>query len=274
MPIRWRLAIESTLLVLCAATGAMAGEPVAPVDTTRPDERSAATRASTNPLPYVTKLEVEPSYTWSSDSTLYRAELLFEALVPYAGALLPGLVIEDVWSVSRLQIIGESLQNSNGTFSGLENLNFVDVAASRWGTLSLGAGVGTVFPIATSSELGPAKWQLGPAVAFHWAPAPAFSLAMLGQALWSVAGSDQVADQSYVNVQPFVTLHINEGILIKSDATMNIYWSGGSTKVPMNLGIGYAFSKHFVGAVKGEIVVADSDDVGTTKGVLELTFLP
>jgi hypothetical protein len=54
---------------------------------------------------------------------------------------------------------------------------------------------------------------------------------------------------------------------------MNFYWAGGSTTIPVNLGLGYAFSKHFVGAIKGTLTVAGHDD-GTWKGELELTFLP
>jgi hypothetical protein len=237
------------------------------------EDRAAAARVATNPLPIVTKLKFDPSYTFSHDDTDYRAELEFEAVLPYQGVLIPGLDVADVWSVPRVQVTAESLQNSKGTASGLENLNFVDLAARRCGDLTLGAGFGTVFPMATSPELGPAKWQLGPAAGFHYAPASVFSIAALAQALWSIAGSSQVARQSYVTLQPFITLHLGGGFHLKSDATMTFQWVGGSTTIPVNLGIGYAFSKHFVGAIKGALTAAGHDD-GTWKTELELVFLP
>jgi len=242
-------------------------------DDTSPDEIAAAARASTNPLPFVEKLEVDPSYTFSHGGTLYRAELELQPVLPYEGALIPGLDVEGVWSVARFQLTAESLQDANGTASGLENLDFVDVAAHRIGAWTLAAGLGTVFPLATSSQLGPAKWQLGPAAGFYFDPAHVFSIGALTQALWSVAGSNQVARESYVTLQPFVTLHLTAALLLKSDATTSFYWAGGSTTIPVNLGLGYAFSKHFVGAIKGTCTVAGHDE-GTWKAELELTFLP
>jgi hypothetical protein len=242
-------------------------------DDTDDTARVTAARVVTNPLPYVETLKFVPSYTFDHDGTQYRAELRFEPVLPYDGLLIPGLDVDDVWSVARIQLTAESLQNSNGTTSGLENLNLVDVAAYRCGTLTLGAGFGTVFPMATSSELGPAKWQLGPAAGFHYAPVPLLTIAALGQALWSVAGSSEVAHQSYATVQPFVTLHLGHGIHVVSDATMSFYWAGGSTTIPVNLGVGYAFSKHFVGAMKVTLTAAGHDE-GTWKGELQLAFLP
>lgn len=263
--------MTARLLVLLVSLTAW--ERLGRADAPSDEERDAAARAATNPLPIVEKLKFSPSYTFSHDGTQYRAELEFEPVLPYDGVLIPGVDIADVWSVARLQLTAESLQNTNGTASGLENLNFVDVAAHRSGTLTLGAGFGTVFPMATSSELGPAKWQLGPAAAFHYEPMHVLTIGALGQALWSVAGSSEVSRRSYATLQPFVTLHLGRGLHLKSDATMSFYWVGGSTTIPVNLGLGYAFSKHFVGALKGELTVAGHDD-GTWKSELELLFLP
>src|SRR5262249_46162374 len=157
----------------------------------------------------------------SNNGTRYRAELQFEPVLPYDGVLIPGLLVADLWSVARIQLTAESLEDSHGTASGLANLNLVDAAARRFGRLTVGVGFGSVFPTATSSELGPAKWQLGPAAGFHYAPAHVFSIAALAQALWSVAGSHDISRQSYVTVQPFVTLHLDHGVVIKSDAQMS-----------------------------------------------------
>lgn len=246
---------------------------VAYADDTTDADRSAAAETSVNPLPYVEKLQLEPSYQWAHGSTHYRAQFQFEAVLPFQGLLLPGLDVDDVWSVSRLQVIAESLQNDSGTASGFENLSFVDLAAHRFGDLSLGVGFGTVFPMATSSELGPAKWQIGPALGFNLDAAHWLTIAALAQALWSVAGSTDAAHLGYATVQPFVTFHPLPGFLVKSDETMTIYWAGGSSTFPVNLGVGYAFSKHFVGALKCAVTAAGSDR-GAIKGVIELNFLP
>ena len=258
------------VLVIAAGTIASLRELAAADDA---DDRAATALEVTNPLPYVETLKFEPMYTFSHDDTRYRAELRFQPVLPFAGFLVPGLDVQGVWSIARAQLTAESLQTSDGTTSGFENLNLVDVAAFRVDTLTLGAGFGTVFPMATSSELGPAKWQLGPAAGFHYAPVHAFSIAALAQALWSVAGSSQVADQSYVTLQPFVALHVGHGFHVSSDAQMSFYWRGGSTTIPVNLGAGYAFSKHFDASVKATRTVAGHDD-GMWKGELDLSFLP
>jgi hypothetical protein len=232
-----------------------------------------ATRATTNALPVDEQLKLTPSYTFSHGDTRYRAELQLEPVLPYEGLLIPDLDVEHVWSVARFQLTAESLQDAQGTASGLENLNVVDLAARRFGSLSVGVGFGTVFPMATSPALGPPKWQLGPAAAFHDELAGVFTISALAQALWSVAGSTEVANQSYVTVQPLLALHFDPGLLITSDETMSIYWRGGSTTIPVNLGIGYAFSAHFVGTLKGALTVAGHGE-GTFKAELALAFLP
>lgn len=252
---------------------ALFGADVARADDATDDERSATARASVDPLPIADQLKFLPSYQWAEGSTLYRAELQFEPVLPYRGLVIPGLEVDDVWSVARIQLTAESMQNSNGTASGFENLNFVDLAAHRFGELSLGFGFGSVFPMATSSELGPAKWQLGPAFGFFDEHVRSLTIGGLVQALWSVAGSNEVSRQSYVTVQPLITLHPYPGLLITTDAQMSFYWAGGSTTVPVDLGLGYAFSKHFVGTVKGQLTVA-GDDRGTFKAILQLAFLP
>jgi len=266
------VAVRSWLVGAIACASALP-EGRALADEGSGDDQDAAARTATNPLPYVETLKFEPMYTFSHGDTQYRAELQFEPALPYEGLLIPGLDVAGVWSVARLQLTAESMQNSQGTASGLENLNFVDLAAYRAGPLTLGAGVATVFPMATSPELGPAKWQLGPAAGFYYTPVPQISIAALSQGLWSIAGSSDVAHQSYVTLQPFITVHPCNGLVVISDAQMSFYWAGGSTTIPVDLGVGYAFSKHFVGTVKGQVTAAGSDD-GTWKFIVQLTFLP
>ncbi len=257
--------------------GAVAAD-VAPIPTasaSAQDERDQAAEQSTDPLPIKEQLKFKPMYTFPAGAIRYKAELQFEPTLPYPGVIVPGLDVEGLWSVARLQLTGESLQNANGTAGGLEDLNVVDLAATSLGSLTLAAGGATVFPLATSSPLGQGKWQVGPAVAFDFLPVPALRIAALTQALWSVAGSSASHTLAYATVQPFITVHLPAALILSSDATMNFYWAGGSTTVPVNLGFGHAFSKWFVGTIKCQVTVAGlASDVGTVKGEVDLTFLP
>src|SRR5262249_38747156 len=73
------------------------------------EDRDMAGRVATNPIPIVEAVKVKPSYTFAHGDTQYEAELQFEGVFPYTGALIPGLAIDDVWSVARVQVTGESL---------------------------------------------------------------------------------------------------------------------------------------------------------------------
>src|SRR5689334_6425256 len=96
-----------------AAVCILLGAPLlsAQADTTHDEKRDAAARADANPLPYVTLLKFTPSYTWSHDNLDYKAQLEFQAIVPYEGMLIPELVVDDTWSIARVQVFAESMQN-------------------------------------------------------------------------------------------------------------------------------------------------------------------
>jgi hypothetical protein len=191
------------------------------------DAARVAADEATNPLPIKRQLAFKPMYTFPNGATRYKAELQFEPILPYKGLLIPDLDVEGLWSVARIQLTGESLQNAMGTAGGLEDLDFVDVVAKRFGPLTLAAGGATVFPLATSTALGQGKWQVGPAVAYRWDPLAALKIASLVQGLWSVAGSSQSPNLAYVTVQPFVTVDLPAALFFSSDPTMKFYWAGG-----------------------------------------------
>jgi hypothetical protein len=238
-----------------------------------PDAAELAAKDTTTPLPVKTQLKFKPMYTFPRGRTREKARLQFEAVLPYRGAFVPDLAVDDIESLARIQITGESIENERGTAGGLEDLTFFDLAVRRFGALDIGAGFGSVFPLATSPELGNGKWQLGPALGSRVETIEALHLGVLTQALWSVAGSSASPEVAYVSVQPFLALHLPSALIVSSDATMKFFWAGGHTNVPINLGFGHAFSEHFVGTVKWEVTIAGTEQ-GAQKGELSLNFRP
>ena len=229
---------------------------------------------ATSPLPTRAQLRFRPRYTFPNGPVRYAAELQFEARLPYRGALIPDLDLWGLWSVVRVQVTGESFENAAGTFGGLRDLNFVDVAARAFGPVFLGVGVGSVFPLATSPELGQGKWQLGPAIAGRFDPLPGtLRMAVLTQAIWSVAGSNQFPNVAYVSVQPFITWYLPAELFLLTDATMRFFWAGGPTTVPVNLGFGHAFSDRFVGSVRCQVILTGPFQ-DAIQGELDLNFRP
>jgi hypothetical protein len=252
---------------------APASQAPAPSDASTDEDREEAEGEVTTPLPIKKQLNFKSMYTFPNGATRYNAELQFESVLPYDAVFFPGLQLEGIWSVARLQITGESLQNGAGVAGGLEDLNFVDLAAMPVGPFNLGLGGATVFPLATSPELGQGKWQVGPAAAFLIYPVRALKISALLQGLWSVAGSSQSPNLGYLTVQPFLAAYLPAALFLSSDAQMSFYWEGGSTTVPVNLGFGHGFSKHFVGVIKCGVTVAGANQ-GAIKGEVDLDFLP
>lgn len=260
------LAVVSTVL---ASTHASADDETSSNQALIAEEEDA-----TSPLPTRAQLRFRPRYTFPNGALRYDAELQFEARLPYRGALIPDLDLWGLWSVVRVQVTGESFENAAGTFGGLQDLNFVDVAVKAVGPVLLGVGLGSVFPLATSPELGSGKWQLGPAVEGQFNPIPGtLRIAALTQALWSVAGSNQFPNLAYVSVQPFITWYLPAELFLVSDATMRFVWAGGPTTVPVNLGFGHAFSDHFVGTARCQVTLTGPLQ-GAIQGEIDLNFRP
>jgi hypothetical protein len=236
--------------------GAPTPPPAAPG---APDAQAEAVDEATTPLPTKTQLAFKPSYTFPNGADRYTAELLFEPVLPYHGFLIPDLEVRGVWSIARLEVFGKSLQNSQGPSSGIGDLTFTDLVATHAGPFDVAGGFATVFPMATTPALGQGKWQLGPAVAGRFDGLSPLKIAALVENFYSVAGNSQSAELAYVTVQPLLTLELPAAFFLSSDATMNFYWKGGKSTVPVDLGLGRAFSEHFVGALQFWYTVAESD---------------
>jgi hypothetical protein len=246
-----------------------------PVTAAPPAARGGAEASddATSPLPIRTQLAFKPSYTFANGDTRYKAEVLFEPIFAYRGFLLPELDVPGFRSVARLKLTAEGFQDSQGPSSGLSDLTLVDLVAHRAGPFNVGLGYATVFPTATTAPLGQAKVQLGPAAGLRFEGIEALKLAVLVQNLYSVAGSSQNPNLAYVTVQPFLTLHLPDAFFFSSDATMDFYWLGGRSTVPVNLGFGRGFSEHFVASLRGWYTLADSGQ-GDVKVEVVLNFPP
>jgi hypothetical protein len=234
------------------------------------EESQAADQANT-PLPIRTQIQFKPSYTFPNGDTRYKAELLFQPIVSYRAFLIPGLEVNDFWSIARLQLTAEGMQNSKGPASGLTDLTFVNLVAHKLGPINLGLGYCSVWPTATTAALGQEKVQIGPSAGLRLRDTAPLEIAVLVQNFYSVAGSNQSTNVAYVTVQPFITVHLPAALFFSSDAAMTFYQYGGQSTVPVDLGFGHAFGTRFVGTIRGYYTVADADR-GAIKGEVVLNF--
>ncbi len=233
----------------------------------------AAARDSTTPFPSRSTLTFKPSYRFPSDDSRYRAEIQVEPRFRYQGFFVPDVHLRGFASIARFQLSAINLEDAKGTAGGLGDLSFLDIVVHELGPLEIGVGFCSVFPMATSPALGKEKWQLGPALGLHIDTAEWLDVSVLTQVFWSFAGSSESATLAYATVQPLVTVHLGSALFVSSDATMNFFWAGGQSTVPVNLGFGHAFSEHFIGALVGEPTVALAD-AGALRLVAKLTYRP
>jgi hypothetical protein len=252
---------------------ARALEPAPPPPDSSGDTAACAEQDATSSLPERTRIGFKPAYTFPNGSLRYKAELLFEPVLPYHGFLIPDLEVPGFWSLARLQLAALNQQNSQGVASGLGDLTLLDLVAHEFGPLRAGLGFATIFPMATNPALGQGKWQVGPAAALELQGIPHLKLAVLAENFYSVAGSNQSPSLGYVVLQPFVTVYLPAEVFVSTDAAMNFYWNGGKTSVPVDLGLGRAFSAHFVGTLQGWYWVAGSGQ-GDLRARAVLNFLP
>lgn len=203
-----------------------------------------------DPVPTTPQLEFDIGYTFRKGDTNYVAQLMFQPTLPYDGFFIPGVEVPELRSVARLQITSQAQQIGTTAASGFTDLRFSDGVVHKFGPLSLGAGLTTIYPMATNRALGRGKWQLGPAVLAYFELTPQVSLSVLAHILWSVAGDSDRPALAQAIIEPLVEVRLSDRVSIFSNQEMDFYWRGGGTTVPVNLGLGHEFTDHFVGQLQ------------------------
>jgi hypothetical protein len=103
-------------------------------------------------------------------------------------------------------------------------------------------GVGPVFllPTATSDFLGTGKFGVGPTGLILKQSGP-WTIGMLANHIWSVAGSHDRQDISQTFLQPFVAYGLGHGITLSLNAESSYDWIADQWTVPINLGVSKVF---------------------------------
>ncbi|WAC63640.1 transporter [Pseudoxanthomonas sp. SL93] len=99
-------------------------------------------------------------------------------------------------------------------------------------------GVGPVFllPTATDDVLGAEKWGVGPsALALKQTPG-GWTVGVLANHIWSVAGEDARADVSATFLQPFLARQLSGGRTLSFNLESSYDWKGDAWNVPVNIG--------------------------------------
>ena len=131
-------------------------------------------------------------------------------------------------------------QPSQGTF-GLNDINpSFFLSPAKAGKVIWGAGPTFLLPTASDDRLGTGKFSIGPGVVVLVQPGK-WTLGLLINNLWSVAGSGSRPDVNSMTFQYFVNYNLKKGYYITVQPIMSANWnapSGNVWLVPFGGGIG------------------------------------
>ena len=133
--------------------------------TTESNIGDAASNA-TNPLAFVTKLQIQPNFVWKEDKA--RLIILTTRIIqPTASVGLPFIKSKDpskVYTLYRIElpIIGQTYpKNPAFDATGLSDIILLDVVAfkQKWGLLGIGPGL--IIPTINPAQISGGKWCAG-----------------------------------------------------------------------------------------------------------------
>jgi len=149
--------------------------------------------------------------------------------------------LSDDWNVISRTILPITYQNDifpgAGDQFGLgdttQSFFFSPKAPSSFGGLIWGAGPVFLIPTATDDLLGTEKFGIGPTAVVlkqtgHW------TIGILANQIWSVAGNDDRADVSQLFLQPFISYTTTDAwtFTVNTESTYN--WKAEAWSVPIN----------------------------------------
>ena len=226
-----------------------------------------AAENATNPLAFVTKLQLQPNYTFK-DNGGDQLILISRIIQPTKSIGLPFIKSKDpskVYTIYRLEapLISQTFPNPELDATGLSDLILVDVIALKTKVGLLGIGPSLIIPTASSDYLGSGKWSPGLAGVLM-TKGFGLTLGILGQQYFSVAGDSDRADQNYMLFQPIATKIFKDGYFMNFSPIMKFDWENQEYNIPLGLNFGKAFAKNLSMFFGAEYVISGPGQVDFT----------
>lgn len=112
---------------------------------------------------------------------------------------------------------------------------FFSPKASVGGGWIIGAGPALLLPTATDKSIGNGKFGLGPTIVALKQTPSAWTVGILWNHIWSVAGSANRPNLNATFLQPFVSKGLGRGITATVNLEANYDWEGRNWVLPLNL---------------------------------------
>ena len=194
-----------------------------------------------NPVAPLINVPLQNNYNWNigpeHDGSMYMLRL--QPVVP-----LPFNKEYAVISRTILPYISQSKVSGRGTQSGLGDVQqsffFTPMHAPGDG---LKWGVGPVFymPTATHAALGAEKWGTGPTAVVLTQRGP-WTGGLLGNHIWSFAGSKNRSEISQTYIKPFGAYTFSDGLTLNATLESTYDWRAVKWSLPFELGISELFT--------------------------------
>jgi hypothetical protein len=245
--------ISFSFCIACGITHAQSASPETSIG-------DAAANA-TNPLAFVTKLQVQPNFTWKEQKAR-QINVTTRIIQPTPSVGLPFIKSKDpskVYTIYRLELplVSQTYpENRNLDGTGMADIVLLDVVAfkKKWGLL--GAGPGLIIPTMNPDQISSRKWATGLTGVVLNTKTKGLQWGVLAQQFFSFGGDANRPSQSFMLFQPIFNKMLGQGKFFQFSPIMNFNWTRGEYNIPLSVGFGKAFAKNLSATVAGEYVVS------------------
>jgi hypothetical protein len=216
---------------------------------------------ATNPMAFVTKLQLQPNFTWKS-ADARQINLTTRIIQPTGSVGLPFIKSKDpskVYTLYRVElpIIGQTYpETPELDATGLSDVILLDLIAFRqkWGLLGVGPGI--IIPTMYPKSISSGKWSAGfTAVALN-TKTKGLQFGFLVQQFFSVAGSSDRPKKNFMLFQPIFNKVLSQGYFWGVSPILTFDWENSAYNIPVSISFGKAFAKNLSVFIAPEYVVS------------------
>jgi hypothetical protein len=225
----WTLALASSALTLAAPSWA------------QEDQAAELAKKLSNPVASLISVPIQynrDEYGGANDGAS-ATRVVFQPVVPFSLNEDWNLITRTLIPVVDQKDFPVAALNESG-LSDITTSLFFSPKSPTAGGLIWGAGPVFLLPTATQDVLGTEKWGLGPTGVALKQSGP-WTVGVLANHLWSVAGDANRADVSATFLQPFVSYTTKTRTTIGATTEATYDWKGEQWSVPLIVQVAQLF---------------------------------